>query len=82
MIIKIMLRNNVAWDPFRRKRKFDWERRDEGRNTSPSGVTGATGPVSAAELDALLDKVSRYGINSLSPEELARLKQAREEMRR
>ena len=39
------------------------------------------GPVGARELDALLDKVSRYGINSLSEYERARLRQAREEMR-
>ena len=33
------------------------------------------------ELDELLDKVSHYGINSLSEYELSRLRQAREEMR-
>jgi hypothetical protein len=38
-------------------------------------------PVSGAELDALLDKVSRFGINSLSEYELARLRKAREQMR-
>ena len=39
------------------------------------------GRVSPRELDALLDKISREGINSLSEYELARLRQAREEMR-
>ena len=45
----------------------------------PEGDGG--GPVSPAELDALLDKISRDGINSLSAYELARLRRAREEMR-
>ena len=35
----------------------------------------------AEELDALLDKLSRGGINSLSEAELARLRQAREQMK-
>lgn len=38
-------------------------------------------PVSQRELDALLDKISRTGINSLSEYELARLRQVREQMR-
>ena len=33
------------------------------------------------ELDRLLDKISREGINSLSEEEMARLRQARVQMR-
>ena len=77
LLIKFLLRGNVAWDPFRRKRVINWK--------SPAGGSTAVNdgsPVSQRELDALLDKISRYGINSLSPEELARLKQAREEMRR
>lgn len=39
-----------------------------------------TGRVTQQELDALLDKLSRDGINSLSEAELARLRQAREQM--
>ena len=42
---------------------------------------GGGSSVSPAELDALLDKISREGINSLSEYELGRLKRAREEMR-
>ena len=38
--------------------------------------------VSQRELDYLLDKISRSGINSLTEQELQRLRQAREEMRR
>ncbi len=39
------------------------------------------GRVSQQELDRLLDKISRDGINSLTEEELARLRLAREQMR-
>ncbi len=40
-----------------------------------------TGRVSQQELDTLLDKISAGGINSLTEAELARLRQAREQMR-
>ena len=78
LLIKLLLRGNVAWDPFRRKRVINWKTPETNAQTRYD--RGA--PVSRAELDALLDKISRYGINSLSPEELERLKRAREEMRR
>ena len=73
------MHGNVAWDPFRRSggAKINWR---EPRRESSHPASG--GPVSRDELDALLDKISRSGINSLTPDELARLKQAREEMRR
>jgi membrane associated rhomboid family serine protease len=38
-------------------------------------------PVSRKELDRLLDKISYHGINSLTPEEQATLKRAREQMK-
>ena len=79
LLVKLVMHGNVAWDPFRRGggAHINWREppRDKPHRT-------ADGPVSRDELDALLDKISRSGINSLSPEELARLKQAREEMRR
>lgn len=56
---------------------------DYGPNFSSDSNYGFNGTrVSQRELDYLLDKISRTGINSLTPQELARLKQAREEMRR
>jgi len=88
IVVKLLLRGNTAWDPFRRKRAFKWKRHDgtDGSYCDPPppshDVPGSERPVSRRELDALLDKISREGINSLSPGELARLKQAREEMRR
>ena len=80
LVVKLLLHGRVAWDPFRRgrgsrPRPHEWA-------PPPRDVPGSGDPVSRRELDALLDKISRDGINSLSPQELARLKQAREEMRR
>ena len=82
LVVKMTRRGNVAWDPFRRKRPNYWQRSAEESYSRPNFHTSSASPVSRDELDALLDKISREGINSLSPEELARLKQAREEMRR
>ena len=54
-----------------------------GPNFSSDSNFGFNGTrVSQRELDYLLDKISRTGINSLTEQELARLRQAREEMRR
>lgn len=56
---------------------------DLGPNFSSGSNFGFNGTrVSQRELDYLLDKISRTGINSLTEQELQRLKQAREEMRR
>ncbi len=86
LYMKLLYGNRLAWDPFRR-RPAAWRPQFRGGAPEPPPVGGAGnaaqrgGPVGARELDALLDKVSRYGINSLSEYELARLRQAREEMR-
>ncbi len=90
IIVKLMLRGNVAWDPFRRRHAFNWKRPSSPGSGGdyytppppPRDVPGADTPVSPRELVALLDKISREGINSLTPEELARLRRAREDMRR
>ena len=76
LFIRLKFPRQIAWDIFRR------QVRDVPVDTPPP-ASGArkTGRVTSAELDGLLDKISRYGINSLSEEELARLRQAREEMR-
>jgi len=56
---------------------------DSGPNFSTDSNFGFNGTrVSQRELDYLLDKISRTGINSLTEQELARLRQAREQMRR
>ena len=56
---------------------------NSGPNFSTDSNFGFNGTrVSRRELDYLLDKISRTGINSLTEQELQRLRQAREEMRR
>lgn len=60
-----------------------WNRPDV--NVSVGGGDGGGDgerPVTQGELDRLLDKISVGGINSLSEEELARLRLAREQMKR
>ncbi len=59
--------------------RADWSRPDV--NVSVGGGDGER-PVTQGELDRLLDKISVGGINSLSEEELARLRLAREQMKR
>lgn len=82
--VKIWFKKNLAWDPLRRKSSpgktyQQYTFRQPPPPPPPQDRSGA--PVSPAELDALLDKVSREGINSLSEYELNRLRRAREEMR-
>lgn len=57
-------------------RASDWSRPEA------NFTVGSDAPVSQAELDRLLDKISVEGINSLSEDELARLRRAREQMKR
>lgn len=75
LFIKLKFSRMIVWDLFRRPVK------DVKYDDTPKDSPHMTGKVTSAELDALLDKISRYGINSLSEHELARLRQAREEMR-
>ena len=75
LYIRLGFPKQVVWDIFRK------QVRNVPFNEPPREGPKRTGKVSSAELDALLDKVSRFGINSLSEHEMARLRQAREEMR-
>ena len=78
--LKALYGSSLPWDPFRhRARPGEAPRRFSVMSDPPRNFKG--GPVGSKELDELLDKVSKYGINSLSEHELARLRQAREEMR-
>ncbi len=81
LFLKFLYRNALVWDPFRRKPQRGGAATWQFRGTPEPSPGSDSGPVGARELDALLDKVSRHGINSLSEQELARLRQAREEMR-
>ena len=94
LIMRFFYRRFVQWDPLaflsnggnrssasyrsRREPPAGWSVRDEGYAPPPPPPSG---PVSQKELDALLDKISAGGINSLTEAELQRLRQAREQMR-
>ena len=75
LFIRLGFPKQVVWDIFRK------QVRDVPPRDPPKEGPRRTGRVTSAELDELLDKVSRYGINALSEHELERLRQAREEMR-
>ncbi len=88
------LRNCIQWDPLakvfgkttsgmpRGWRMTDATGEDRKHpDAQQSAPKPGTGPVTQGELDYLLDKISRQGINALSEAEMARLRQAREQMR-
>ena len=84
ILIKFIYRSRLPWDPLRFIKvpdvsKFTPPPVNRSSEPPPSGSSDA--PVTQRELDALLDKLSRGGVNSLSEAELARLRQAREQMR-
>jgi len=80
LFLKLSHGITFRWDPFQRKTASAPHYHTEYRWTTPPHETG-DGPVSSRELDALLDKISREGINSLSEYEIGRLRRARREMR-
>ncbi len=82
LFVEIFARKAIAWEPLfflRRKHPAPTvvppKQPQVFTFNSPFPV-----PVSQKELDYLLDKVSQGGINSLTPEELVRLRQAREQI--
>ena len=83
--MKLIAKKDINWDPFKSLNKASGNNQQSFRKAdtgkSRNFDSRNDGPVSNAELDALLDKVSQNGINSLSEYELARLRRAREEMR-
>lgn len=83
ILMKIIAKKEILWDPLKRKisaaqppPRPRQEKRAESRRMDNDST-----PVSNSELDALLDKISRDGINSLSEYELSRLRLARKQMR-
>jgi len=96
IVMRFFYRRYVQWDPLaflsggngprrhgssgprRPSPPPGWSVRDNSYAPPPPPPSG---PVTQKELDALLDKVSAGGINSLSEAELERLRLAREQMR-
>ena len=93
MIMRFYFGSRLPWDPFRSLfRKISSAGAHPGFPPPPRKTTQQQPPrpdnrsennsrVSQRELDALLDKLSNSGINSLSDYELSRLRKARKQMR-
>jgi len=77
LYIKILFKNEIEWDiiPFKKRGKLF-----SVPNSPPAGWSVNNSNVSQDQLDKLLDKISISGINSLTEEELAMLRNAREQM--
>ena len=81
LFMRIFLRKEVQWDPL----DFLTNKKPSARNVpyefkqpKQSGETR----IDRNEVDRILDKLSRTGINSLTPEEVAVLEKVREQMNR
>jgi len=89
----LFLRNEIRWNPlsflsgrngpsqngFRFRQDYPFRPPED--DASSKKESPGRGPVTQRELDFLLDKISREGINSLSEAEMERLRQARTQMR-
>lgn len=77
----IFLKKLILWNPLKRK-KAPAPRKAPDVTFKVVNPQFKNTPVTQKELDYLLDKISREGINSLSADEMTRLKQAREQMQK
>ena len=96
LYIEIFCRKLIIWEPLAfllPKKRFGEQTSRENWTVKTAPLKFKTkefnfeekdigSPVSQKELDYLLDKVSRSGINSLSESEMATLRRAREQMRK
>ena len=94
--LHLFCKNLIIWEPLAflfPKRKFNGQQSSsKGWTVKTAPLKFKTNdfnfeerdvkPISQKELDFLLDKVSKSGINSLSEAEMAALRQAREQMRK
>ena len=83
ILMKLIAKKEILWDPLKRKTSVSQPPppRPRPEKKAEYKTDDNSTPVSNAELDALLDKISRDGINSLSEYELSRLRLARKQMR-
>ena len=81
---EIFIRREIRWEPLaflKKKKSLNSQTfSSKGQPTVFTFQNPFPTPVTQKELDYLLDKVSQGGINSLTPEELARLRLAREQI--
>ena len=83
LAMKMIAKDSILWDPLKLKKSPHTAPKQPKREavfTKEKKYDSST-PVSNAELDELLNKISAEGINSLSDYEISRLRQARKEMR-
>ncbi len=87
IVMVILFGKRLKWDPLRKLFSASVPKFRTGSTMPPpprrnsETVSGDDSRVTQRELDALLDKLSTSGINSLSEYELARLRKARRQMR-
>ncbi|MCI7643502.1 MAG: rhomboid family intramembrane serine protease [Lentisphaeria bacterium] len=88
---KITLRRYIAWDVmdmFRKRVKVGGARYSFKQNMSDKSFFSTKSDSSSdkeldpGEIDYLLDKISTQGINSLTPDEMQKLRSAREQMKK
>jgi membrane associated rhomboid family serine protease len=82
--VKALCKRDIVWDPLKKlfgdKKIIKETTQTDYSNKNAEDLDPNT-PVTSKQLDELLDKISREGINSLSPYELALLRKARQQMR-
>jgi len=82
LFMRLLLKKEVMWDPlnFLLNRKPSISQSPYEFRPPPKQNSG--GSIDRNEVDRILDKLSRTGINSLTPEEVAVLEKVREQMNR
>ena len=82
LFMRFFLRREVQWDPLDSLLKRKPSVRQTPYEFKPQKPSGDEPAIDRNEVDRILDKLSRTGINSLTPEEVAVLEKVREQMNR
>ena len=82
LFMRFFLRREVQWDPLDSLLKRKPSVRQAPYEFKPQPPSGNGPAIDRNEVDRILDKLSRTGINSLTPEEVAVLEKVREQMNR
>lgn len=84
LAVKALYKRDIVWDPLKKlfgNKKIIKETKVNDYSDKKAEDLDPDTPVTSKQLDELLDKISREGINSLSSYELALLRKARAQMR-